>query len=241
MIHSENDKKAAGSLIRDMSPDEKPREKALSSGIESLSPVELLAIVFGSGLKGKSVVKLSREILSDIDFRLDNLAVMGPNELVAKYNGIGPAKAISLVAAIELGRRCQRAFESRNDMNPVINGSETVFKIMRHALEMNQTEEFWVLFLNRANRVMSRECVSKGGVSSTLVDVKVVMKHALERLASSIILVHNHPSGNMKPSAADDTLTEKIRNAAKLFDILVLDHLIIGTGEYYSYHDNGKF
>lgn len=227
-------------MIKDLSPDDKPREKALANGIESLSATELLAIIFGSGLKGKSVIELSREILTDVDYRLDRLAQMSINALSSRYSGIGPAKAISLAASIELGRRCQRDLEARGRLDTQITGSESVYKLMRINLELLNNEEFWILYLNRGNRVMSKERISQGGVAGTVVDVKMIMKHAIDRLCSSLILVHNHPSGNLNPSGADDSITKKICNAATFFDISVLDHVIIGAGGFYSYRDEGK-
>ncbi len=229
-----------GTLIKNLAPDEKPREKAMTHGIEALTSTELLAIIFGSGLKGKSVIELSREILADVDNRLDRLAQMSIEALSSRYSGIGPAKAISLAASIELGRRCQRDLEARGRLDPAITSSETVYKLMRTNLELLDNEEFWILYLNRGNRVIARERVSIGGVTGTVVDVKVIMKHALDRLASGLILVHNHPSGTLKPSGADDSITTKISAAASFFDISVLDHVIIGAGGFYSYRDEGK-
>lgn len=227
-------------MIKDLSPDDKPREKAQTNGIESLSATELLAIIFGSGLKGKSVIELSREILNDVDYRLDRLAQMSIEALSSRYSGIGPAKAVSLAASIELGRRCQRDLEARGRLDPMITGSESVYNLMRTSLELLANEEFWVLYLNRGNRVMSKERISQGGISGTVVDVKLIMKHAIDRLCSSLILVHNHPSGNLNPSNADDSITKKICTAATYFDISVLDHVIISAGGFYSYRDEGK-
>lgn len=227
-------------MIKDLSPDDKPREKAQTNGIESLSATELLAIIFGSGLKGKSVIELSREILNDVDYRLDRLAQMSIEALSSRYSGIGPAKAVSLAASIELGRRCQRDLEARGRLDPMITGSKSVYNLMRTSLELLANEEFWVLYLNRGNRVISKERISQGGISGTVVDVKLIMKHAIDRLCSSLILVHNHPSGNLNPSNADDSITKKICTAATYFDISVLDHVIISAGGFYSYRDEGK-
>lgn len=227
-------------LVKDMSPDDKPREKALANGIETLSSAELLAIIFGSGMRGKSVVDLSREILSGLDNRLDRLAQMSVQSLSNRYAGIGPAKAISLAAAIELGRRCQREIESNRDKDVAITGSSSIYREMRHNMENLQHEEFWAVFLSRSNKIIGKERISKGGVAMTVVDVKIIMKSALDRLASGIVLVHNHPSGNKMPSGQDDNITQRVHDAAKLFDMKLLDHLIITSSGFYSYHDEGK-
>lgn len=225
--------------ICDLASEDKPREKAQKNGIQALTNAELLALVFGSGLRGKSVITLSQEILANVDNKLDILAKMTINELSAKYSGIGPAKATSLAASIELGRRCQRALES-TDSKPKIKSSKDVYNIMRNNLEYLSHEQFWILHLSRANIVTSMDCISTGGTASTVVDVKMVMKSAIDKLSSALILVHNHPSGNMTPSNDDMTLTQKIIQAAKYMDIRVLDHIIIGQGKYYSFADEGN-
>lgn len=238
-IENEPDVRHQGSwLVKDMSPDDKPREKALANGIETLSSTELLAIIFGSGMKGKSVVDLSREILSDVENRLDRLAQLSVQALSSRYDGIGPAKAVSLAAAIELGRRCQREIENNANQSVTVTGSGSIYREMRHSIENIQHEEFWIVFLSRSNKIIGKERISKGGVAMTVVDIKIIMKSALDRLASGIVLVHNHPSGNLKPSGEDDNLTRRINEAGKILDIKVIDHLIITSSGYYSYHDN---
>lgn len=223
--------------MADLDDGDKPREKALETGISSLSNAELLAIIFGSGLPGKSVITLSQEILRDNDFRLSRLSRMSVHELSAKYQGIGPAKAVSLAAAFELGTRCVQDFQVTDAR---ISGGDSVYALMRQTLERSEYEQFWVLHLNRANRLVCRECISRGGTASTVVDVKLLMKRAVDRLSSALILVHNHPSGNLRPSTDDDRLTDRIKKAAEILDIRVLDHVIIGPGGYYSYHDEGR-
>ncbi len=223
--------------ISDLDDGDKPREKAMAQGIRSLSNAELLAIVFGSGLPGKSVIQLSQEILASCGNRLSRLSRMSIHEVSSKYNGIGPAKAISLAAAFELGCRC-RDEEVTDD--PQIKSSEDAYNIMRGRLERLNYEEFWILMLSRSNRVIYEEQLSQGGTASTIVDVKLLFKSAIDRLASGIILVHNHPSGNSKPSPEDDSLTRRIVEAAKLLEIKVLDHIIITPNNYFSYTDNGK-
>lgn len=223
--------------VADLDVADKPREKALRNGIGSLSNAELLAIVFGSGLPGRSVVDLSRDILRDNGNRLSRLARMSMHEVVRKYKGIGEAKAISLAAAFELGARC--ALDMK-EIDPQVKGSDTVYELLRGQMELLNYEEFHVVHLNRANRIIFDETISRGGTASTLVDVKLVMKSALDKLASSLIFVHNHPSGNLTPSAADDHLTRQLKKAAELLDIRVLDHIIITSQGYYSYNDNGR-
>ncbi|MDE7153934.1 MAG: DNA repair protein RadC [Muribaculaceae bacterium] len=229
-----------GLLIRDLADDDKPREKALKNGISTLSDSELLAIIFATGLRGMSVLELSQSILMGVDYRIDRLAQLSIHEMTSKYKGVGTAKATTLSAAIELGRRCQRALQERAARDAVITDSNSAYQLMRHELELLDYEEFWILHLNRSNRVTFRECLSKGGIAGTLVDIKLLMKKTIDKLSSGLILVHNHPSGNPKPSAQDDALTRKIVNAAALFDINVLDHLIITPSGYYSYRDQGK-
>lgn len=224
--------------IQDLNTDDKPREKALSHGVRALSDAELLAIIFGGGLPGMSVVDLSRNILRDCDNRLDNLARMSMNELMNKYKGVGQAKAVSLAAAFELGRRNREHF--MNHIEPVIKSSADVVMLMRPLLELLEYEEFWVLMLTRRNRVRYRRCISQGGTVSTVVDVKLLLKRAIDCLAEGIVLVHNHPSGNPRPSGEDDNLTKMIKTGAEYLGIKVLDHVIIAGTESYSYNDEGR-
>ena len=209
-------------LIRDLAYDDRPREKAWANGTASLTPAELIAILLRTGLKGRSVVQ-----------------VMTPAELSRLVPGIGPTKAITLMAAIELGARCQSALTLANDM-PQITSSERIYSMMRPRLERLRHEEFWVLMLNRANRVESRWMVSQGGMAATVVDVRLLFKKVIDAQASAIVLVHNHPSGQLHPSAADDDLTSRISAAAELLDIRVVDHLIISPAGFYSYFDEGR-
>lgn len=224
--------------IHDLGDDEKPREKALSQGIRALSDAELVGLIFGGGLPGMSVVDLARSILRDCDNRVDNLARLTMDELMAKYKGVGPAKAVCLAAAFELGRRNREQLSENRDV--VIRSSEDVAKMMMPVMEGLDYEEFWVLMLARNNRVKYRRCISQGGTAGTVVDVKLLLKRAVDCLASGIILVHNHPSGNASPSGEDDRLTRKIKEGAAYLDIRVLDHVIIAHRKYYSYMDEGK-
>lgn len=224
-------------MVADLDEGDKPREKALERGISTLSNAELMAIIFGSGMPGKSVITLSQEILRDADGRLSRVARMSLAELMKKYRGIGPAKAVSLAAAFELGSRCSEDLGVRE--RQIMSGKD-VYDVMRGQLERLNTEEFWVLHLSRANRVITRDCISRGGTSATVVEPKLVLKSAVDRLSSGIILVHNHPSGNLVPSPQDDNLTSKIKKGAEILEIRVLDHVIISPNGYYSYCDEGR-
>ncbi|ROT20914.1 DNA repair protein RadC [Muribaculaceae bacterium Isolate-110 (HZI)] len=224
--------------ILDLSKDDMPREKALAHGIRALSDAELMAIIFGGGLPGMSVVDMARGILRDCDNRLDMLARLSMNELMSKYKGVGPAKAVSLAAAFELGRRNREQAIGRED--PQIRSSRDAVALMSPLLEGLEYEEFWVLMLSRSNRVTYKRCISQGGTASTVVDVKLLLKRAIDCLAEGIILVHNHPSGNASPSGEDDRLTARIKDGAKILGINVLDHIIIARSKSYSYADEGR-
>lgn len=223
--------------VADMDESDKPREKAMTQGIGSLTNTELMAIILGSGMPGKSVISLSQEILHDADGRLGRVARLTIPELIKKYTGVGPAKAVSLAAAFELGTRCA---DDMATADAQIRSGADVFKLMRSRLQRLNSEEFWVLHLSRSNRVISRDCISRGGTAGTVVDIKLLLKSAIDRLSSSIILVHNHPSGTLKPSVEDDSLTARIKAGASMLDIRVLDHVIIAPTGYFSYNDEGK-
>lgn len=223
--------------IADLSDDDKPREKALRHGIRTLSDTELIAILLGGGIPGKSVIDLSRELYDISNRSLSDLARMSVRDMSKRIAGIGPAKAITIAAALELGaRRKDLKAESR----PRIRSSADAYEVIRNSLQDLATEEFWIILLSRAKMVLATICISSGGTAATVVDPKVIMKHAIEHLASSIILVHNHPSGNTNPSAQDDALTRKIKSAGQLLDINVVDHLIIAPTGYYSYADRSR-
>lgn len=227
-----------GYRICDLNDDDRPREKALTHGIRSLSDAELIAIIFGGGLPGMSVVDLARNILRDCDNRLNYVAQLSMEELMAKYKGVGKAKAVCLAAAFELGRRNRQ--QTAEEKSPQIRMSQDVVDIMQPKLEGLEYEEFWVLMLSRSNKVKYVRCVSQGGTAATMVDVKLLLKRAIDCLAEGIILVHNHPSGNLTPSVEDCKLTQNIKEAAKYLGIRVLDHVIIGKDKFYSFNDNGK-
>ncbi len=226
-------------LIEDMAFDDRPREKALRHGIATLSNAELIAIIFGNGMKGKSVLTMSRELIARNNGRLSDLARKSIKEMVKETPGIGPAKAIALAAAIELGMRCQAETPQEK---PRISGSNSVYSLMRGRLQLLNHEEFWVLLLSRSNQVIDTVRISQGGSAATVVDMKLLFKRVLEEgdVVSAIIPVHNHPSGNLNPSVQDDALTRKIKEGGALLDISVLDHIIISPAGYYSYNDEGR-
>ena len=225
-----------GSLtIKAWAEEDRPREKFALNGKSTLSDAELIAILIGSGNKEESAVELSKRILSTVNNNLNELGRIDLGNLM-KFNGIGEAKAISIAAALELGRRRKLTEVIKN---PKITSSEDVYEIMSPLLSDLKHEEFWVLILNQGNKVIHKSRVSSGGVASTVADSKLIFKPALEKLGSSIILCHNHPSGNLKPSAADIQLTKKNVEAGKLLDIRVLDHVIVANNKYYSFADEG--
>ncbi|MGB3585661.1 MAG: DNA repair protein RadC [Tunicatimonas sp.] len=215
--------------------EDRPREKLLLKGRAALSDAELIAILIGSGTRDKSAVDVAKTILRSVDHNLHELAKLSVADL-KKFEGIGEAKAISIISALELGRR-------RKSSEPVkrekILSSEDAYRIMQPYLLDQPVEQFWIILLNRANMVISTHCVSQGGVSGTVADPKTIFKGALEKLASSIVLVHNHPSGNLKPSEADIHLTLKLKEAGKHLDLPVLDHIIFTDQSYLSFADEG--
>jgi len=221
--------------IKDWAKDDRPREKLLIKGKGALSDAELLAILIASGNRHESAVELSKRILQSLGNNLNKLAKLSVNDLM-KFKGIGQAKAISIIASLELGRRRRSSDVLEKDK---IEGSKDAFQILQLKLEDMPHEEFWVMLLNRANKVIDTKLVGRGGVSSTVVDSKVIFSFALESLASAIILAHNHPSGNLKPSNSDIRLTKKIVDAGKIMEVPVLDHIIFGDNDYFSFADEG--
>ena len=221
--------------ITDWAVEDRPREKLISKGISSLSDAELLAILINSGTRKKSAVDLGRELLNIVDNNLNSLGKLSVSDL-KKIHGIGTARAVTISAALELGRR--RKFAESPEVQQ-IKCSKDVADIFQPLLSDLTHEEFWILFLNRSNRVIGRIRLSQGGISGTVTDVRIIMKKAVEFLASGIIVCHNHPSGNLNPSESDTKITKKIREAGELMDIQLLDHLILSDKDYYSYADNG--
>lgn len=225
-------------LIREMDNEERPREKAMKHGVKSLSDTELMAIIFSTGLKGKSVIELSREILKDNNNHLSEVSRLTVKEMLNRYKGIGPAKALTLLAALELGSRS--ASDAARVDNPTVNSSSVAYKLMKHHFEHLDHEEFWIMLLSQSGKVIREVKIGQGGLTGTVADVKLILRSAIEELASSMILFHNHPSGNLRPSAQDDALTRKIADAAKLIDSRVNDHIIVSDSSYYSYNDEGR-
>ncbi len=221
--------------ISEWAVEDRPREKLISKGISSLSDAELLAILICSGTRKKSAVDLGREMLKMVNNNLNSLGKLSVADL-RKIHGIGPARAVTIAAAMELGRR--RKLAEIPDIQQ-IKSSNDVANIFQPLLSDLTHEEFWVLFLNRSNRVIDRMRISQGGLSGTVTDVRIIMKKAVEYLSSGIIVCHNHPSGNLNPSESDTRITQKIKEAGNLMDIQLLDHLIISEKDYYSFADNG--
>ncbi len=215
---------------------DRPREKMQLKGKQALSDAELLAILIGSGTVGESAVALAQRILGSVDQNLHELGKRSLHEL-QRFKGVGEAKAITIAAALELGRRRQMS-DLRE--RPRVGSSRDAFQAIAPLLTDLHHEEFWLLLLNRANEVFARERLSSGGMGGTVVDVKLVLKAALDARATAIIAVHNHPSGNLQPSQADIDLTKKLQQAGALLEIPLLDHLIVSERGYYSFADEGR-
>jgi DNA repair protein RadC len=223
--------------ITNWSEDDKPREKLMLKGKSVLSDAELIAILIGSGSRNESAVDLSKRILASVDHNLNALGKLSIAQLM-NFKGIGEAKAISIIAAMELGRR--RRNEDAIELTK-ITSSKVVFDIMQPIIGELPHEEFWVLFLNNSNKILFKTQLSKGGMTGTLVDVRIIFKLAFEQNATAIILTHNHPSGKLQASDADIQITKKVKTAGQQLDIPVLDHIIITETSYYSFVDEGIF
>ncbi|WBU88308.1 RadC family protein [Cellulophaga omnivescoria] len=220
--------------IKNWSNDDKPREKLAQKGKSVLSDAELIAILIGSGSRDESAVELSKRILGSVNNNLNDLGKLSINQLM-QFKGIGEAKAITITAALEIGRR-RRGEEAKKIEK--IGSSKDVFNLLQPILGELPHEEFWIIYLNNSNKVIHQAQLSKGGITGTLVDVRLVLKQALEIGAIGLILAHNHPSGGLKPSTADKQITEKLKNAAAALDMKVLDHIIITQREYFSFADD---
>ncbi len=221
--------------IRHWSEDDRPREKLLLKGKAALSDAELIAILIGSGSRNESAVDLSKRILKSVDNNLNALGKSTINQLL-QFKGIGEAKAITIQAAMELSRR--RRTEEAVELFK-ITSSLAVFDVMQPLIGELAHEEFWIIYLNNANKIISKFQLSKGGITGTLVDVRLVFKTALAQGAVGIILAHNHPSGTLKPSESDKQITQKLKIAGEQLDIKILDHVIITETSYYSFSDEG--
>ena len=219
--------------IKNWSQDDQPREKLRSKGKSTLSDAELVAILIGSGNRDESAVALCKRILASVDNNLSALGKLSIKQLTA-FKGIGEAKAITIAAALELGRRRrgEEALEKKK-----ITSSRSVFELMQPIIGELEHEEFWIIYVNNSNKVIQKNQLSKGGITGTLVDVRLVLKNALEFGATGLVLAHNHPSGTLKPSEADKQITQKLKLAAQSLDIKVLDHLIITEKAYFSFAD----
>lgn len=222
--------------IKNWSPDDRPREKLASKGADTLSNSELLAILINNGSVEKTAVDLAKELLAAVENNLQQMAKLSVKEMVnLKIKGLGPAKAITIAAALELGVRRSMA----DNKKEVIHSSKDIAEYLKAQLQYMKHEVFAVVFLNRGNRINHYEIISKGGITGTVADPRIILKKALEHDAVSIVLSHNHPSGNLKPSRQDEELTNKIKEASNYFDIKVLDHIIVSEDGYFSFADEG--
>lgn len=221
--------------IKQWREEDRPREKLMLRGKQELSDSELLAIIIGSGTPKVSAVDLCKKILAFTNFDIIELGKLTVKDLM-KFKGIGEAKAISIVAALELGRR--RQADNVQKINKISTSKDAYRLLLNYLADLNY-EEFWIIYLNRQNKILGKEKISAGGISGTVADIRIIFKNAIDRLSSSIILAHNHPSGNLKPSEADIALTKKLREAGKIIDILVIDHIIVSNMGYYSFADEG--
>lgn len=219
--------------IKHWSTDDRPREKLVHKGKSVLSDSELLAILIGSGSRNESAVELSKRILASVGNNLNELGKLSIKQLM-RFKGIGEAKAVTIAAAMEVGRR--RRGEKASKITS-INSSRDAFEFLNPIIGELQHEEFWILYLNNANKILHSSQLSKGGLTGTLVDVRIVMKEALELGSVALILAHNHPSGTLKPSKADIEVTQKLKMASAALDIKILDHIIVTERDYYSFSD----
>ncbi len=220
--------------IKKWAEEDRPREKLLLKGKATLSEAELIGILLGSGTTSLSAVDLAKQLLISVNYNLNLLARLSVKDLM-KFKGIGEAKAITIVSALELGRRRK---ESEVVKKPKITTARSAYDLMKGELMDLPYEEFWILLLKRNNEVIKKAKISSGGVSGTVVDPKIIFKYALDEMASSVILVHNHPSGNPRPSHYDLQLTKKLKEAGKFLDISVIDHIIFCDHDYYSFADD---
>lgn len=221
--------------IKFLAEDDRPREKFLLKGKTSLSDSELLAIILGSGNNEDSAVELARKILASVGNNWQNLSKLSIKDLM-KFKGIGEAKAISVAATLEIGRR--KASQETPEKTSISSAKDSYNIFSQHLSDL-RTEEFWAIFLNQKNQIVYKTQISKGGISGTLVDVRVLFRIALEHFATSIIVAHNHPSGSLKPSLEDIQITKNIKNAGEILNVTLLDHLIIGDNSFFSFAEEG--
>lgn len=223
--------------IKEWAEEDRPREKMLQKGASALSDAELIAILIGSGNNEESAVQLSQRILHSVHNNLNALAKLSIKELTSGFKGIGEAKAVTICAALELGKRRNTSEVLQRES---IYSSQDAFALFQSTLRDLPHEELWVALLNRTNKLIRKVKISQGGISESSADIRLILKTAIESLASGLILCHNHPSGNLRPSQEDNTLTEHVRKAARLMDLTLLDHIILADNNYYSYADEGK-
>jgi DNA repair protein RadC len=221
--------------LKSLSEDDRPREKLATLGRQNLSDAELIAIILGSGNKNETAVQLAQRMLAENKNNINQLAKLSLAEL-KKFKGVGEAKAVTIAAAFELARR---RTDTETTQKVKITSSAVAYQILQKRLSDLPHEEFWVLILNRANQVIKEENLSKGGISGTVVDIRLICKAAIENNASGIVIAHNHPSGQLTPSEQDKSITNKLKEALKTFEIPLLDHLIIGDQKYLSFADEG--
>lgn len=221
--------------IKSLAEDDRPREKFLLKGKASVSDSELLAIIMGSGNREESAVELARRILNSVENNWHRLSQLSIKDLM-KFKGVGEAKAISIATALEIGnRKSQQEVLERQQ----ISSSKDVFEVLQPHLSDLSTEEFWAVFLNHQNKILYKTCLFRGGIASSVADVRVIFKTALEHFSTRIIVAHNHPAGSLKPSQEDINITKKINEAGKLLDIELLDHIIIAQNKFYSFKEEG--
>jgi len=221
--------------IKSLAEDDRPREKFLMKGKASVSDSELLAIIMGSGNREESAVELARRILNSVENNWHRLSQLSIKDLM-KFKGVGEAKAISIATALEIGnRKSQQEVLERHQ----ISSSKDVFEVLQPHLSDLSTEEFWAVFLNHQNKILYKTCLFRGGIASSVADVRVIFKTALEHFSTRIIVAHNHPAGSLKPSSEDINITKKIDEAGKLLEIELLDHIIIAQNKFYSFKEEG--
>lgn len=222
--------------INQWAENDRPRERMERLGPSALSDAELLAILVGSGSTKEDAVSLMKRILADCNNNLNTLGKLSIQDL-CKYTGVGPAKAITILAACELGKRRQ---QEQPEERPDLGTATRIYNHMHPLMQDMDTEEFWALFMNQHYRLIKKVCISRGGITETAVDIRIIMREAVLANTTILAVCHNHPSGNLSPSMQDDELTRNIRNACKLMRIHFLDHVIVTDGHYYSYHEEGK-
>ncbi len=222
--------------INQWAEEDRPREKLERLGPSALSDAELLAILVGSGSTKEDAVSLMKRILADCNNNLNTLGKMSIRDL-CKYNGVGPAKAITIVAACELGKRRQ---DAQPEERPDLGTATFIYNHMHNKLKDLDVEEFWILLMNQNHRLITKMCIAHGGISEVSVDIRIIIREAVLVNTTILAVCHNHPSGSLKPSKADDQLTQSIKRACEVMRIHFLDHVIITDGQYYSYHESGK-